>query len=166
MGCISQIVALVAAATLTACHPASKPQPRKAVFNAAEYVPYERQGNGGIQGQAFLVQRNGGVVVGAGRDVYLVPVTSLTTELYERWIVGYTVLEPTDAPTKQFTKVQVGDADGRFSFTGLPAGEYYIWCTINWEVPQGYITAREGGIAHAKVKVEDGKVTQAVVTRR
>ena len=105
------------------------------------------------------------MVVGAGRDVYLSPVTSLSTEVYDRWIVGYQELEPTDAPIQQFTRATKGDAEGRFRLEGLPPGDYYLWCTIQWEIPQGNITGIEGGIAHAKATVRNGQTKRVVVTR-
>ena len=136
-----------------------------AIYDPAEYAPYARAETGVVEGQAFLVQRAGGVVVGAGRDVYLAPVTSLSTEVYERWIIGYQRLEPTDAPVQQFTQTTKGDAEGRFRFEGLAPGDYYLWCTIQWQVPDGNITRTEGGIAHAEVSVRDGQTSRAVVTR-
>lgn len=160
------ILVLVAAALCAGCVN-SQPQPRLAKFDPAEYTPYERDGTGSVVGQAFLVTKGGEVKLGAARDVILTPVTAASTEYHERWALQYETLQQADQSEadvmRRVTRRSMADGDGRFRFDGLPAGEYYVWCIINW-----YITEyqQSGGVAHAKVKVEEGKTTEAIVTRR
>lgn len=159
MICRALLVGL--AATLVAgC--ATKPLPRLAKYDPTEYSSFSGQGTGVIEGQAFLVTLGGDVKYGAGREVWLNPVTTYSTEWYERGVLKYESLEaaPAEVPPP---RIAVADGEGRFRFDRLPAGEYYLACHIDWAISQYSMT---GGIAHAKVKVEDGKVTQAVVTRR
>lgn len=161
------ILALAAAALCAGCAN-SQPQPRLAKYDPAEYAPYERDGTGSVVGQAFLVTKGGDVKLGAGRPVSLHPVTSVSTETHEREVIGYVPLqwnyEPDTLKAIYYAyRRTTADGDGRFRYDNLPAGEYYIWCSINW-----YITEyqQSGGIAYAKVKVEEGKTTEAIVTRR
>lgn len=165
MGRTSSIVALLAAVLLAGCTGSLKRQPYGAQFISDEYAPYERVGTGRLVGQAFLVQRSGFVVKGAGRTVMLVPVTSISTEWYEKYVVNGIEMQDADDRARQFSRVTQANGDGDFAFEGLPAGEYYVTCLINWQIPAGNITTTEGGIACAKVTVKDGQTTKAVVTR-
>lgn len=112
-----------------------------------------------------MVQRGGGVVKGAGREVVLVPVTAYSTEWYDRLVVKYENLTEADDRAKSNSRTVQANGDGDFEFDGLPAGEYYLACWINWQVPSGYGSTTEGGIAHAKVTVSEGQTSKAVVTR-
>lgn len=156
------ILALVAAALCAGCAN-SRPQPFTSHFDEAEYEPFNRQGGGAIEGQAFLVAKGGDVKYGAGRVVALNPATTYSTEWYERSVIGYQPLEESDPRVKPYSKSVLANGEGRFRFDGLPAGEYYLVCWINWYVTE---YQQSGGIAYAKVKVEEGKTTEAVVTRR
>jgi hypothetical protein len=162
------LIVLVAAACIGGCQLA--PKARLVAFDPAEYEPFRAEGTGVVEGQAFLLTQGGAVKVGAGRDVGIHPVTSYSTEGYDRWILGYETLEEGDPQAGAFTRVTTADADGRFRFEALPPGDYYIVCQINWEYANsvysgGVQTRTTGGIAHARVTVEDGKTTRAVVTR-
>lgn len=154
-------IALLVAPVLIFLNACQTPQPRNATFIETEYVPYDRVGTGRIEGQTFMATRGGAVIRGAGREVWLNPVTSYSMEWYERSVVGYQPLEPSDARAKRFSKTTIADADGNFSFDGLPAGEYYLACQIVWEA--GSTTT--GGIAHQRVTVREGQTTKAIVTR-
>lgn len=161
------ILALVAAALCAGCAN-SQPQPRLAKFDPAEYAPYEREGTGSVVGQAFVVTKGGDVKLGAGRQVGLHPMTSVSIETHERLVIGYTPLqwnydEETLKRLSHVTRHVTADGNGRFRFDNLPAGEYYIACDIEWYVSE---YQKSGGIAYAKVKVEEGKTTEAIVTRR
>lgn len=152
------------AATIMACAPI--PQPRLIPFNEAEYTPYAQPGTATITGEAFLKTRGGDVKKGAGNKVYLNPVTSYSTEWYQRGVLGGQLLEPADERARPFFRETLADSDGRFEFQNLPAGEYYLACPIVWEVPIGYgNTMPTGGWAHARIKVGPGERVRAILTR-
>jgi hypothetical protein len=101
----------------------------------AEYKPYMQQGTSQIIGQAFLVQRGGGVVKAAGRNVTLDPATTIGNEWWGKagkvWV--HHALVP---PSPGFVKARrtvVADADGKFSFKEIPAGKYYVCTEVTWE---------------------------------
>jgi hypothetical protein len=166
------LVACVAAAVAGGCGPKA----RVTMFDPAEYEPYLKAGTGSIEGQAFIRTQGGGVVTAAGRGVHLNPATEYAREWYESAVINGVPLE-TDrdqaagAAIRATRRSTIADASGRFRFDGLPAGEYYITSEISWEVPVGYYgggvasTRTETYGAHAKVTVQDGQVTRAIVTR-
>lgn len=150
-----------------ACVPLrSAPQPRRASFIEAEYAPYGKEGSGTITGQAFLKTMGGDVKYGAGNTVFMNPVTSYSTEWFERAILAQESLEPSDPRCQPYTKSVIADGEGRFEFEGLPAGEYYIGCLINWSVPGQYGMIPTGGVAHAKVRVAEGQHVRNVIATR
>lgn len=142
-----------------------KPQPRLAVFNETEYAAYAQPGTGVIEGQAFLRTRGGDVKLAAGHKVNLNPVTTYSTEWFERLCKRHEDIEDADQRAAAYLRQCVADGEGRFRFEGLPAGEYYLMCRIVWEAFTGRYTEETGGIAYAKVTVHDGKTARAVVTR-
>ncbi|QQS08670.1 MAG: hypothetical protein IPK69_11875 [Phycisphaerales bacterium] len=147
--------------TCMLCGCALQPKPRLAQYIPSEYESFLRGGTGSIEGQAFLVTMGGDVKVGAGREVRLNPVTTFSNEWYARAVLHGENLEPApDAVPPSHTTI--ADGDGRFRFGGLAAGDYYLMCNIFWAVNENRVT---GGAAHAKVHVDEGKVTNAVVTR-
>jgi len=162
------LVAVAAAGLLAGCN---APKKRLATFDPAEYERYQVAGTGSIEGQAFLVRDDGVPVPAAGRTIFCNPVTSYSTEFYNRWVLNYEVLEDADprADAAAFWKT-TGDAEGRFRFDGLPAGEYYVYSWINWKAVASnrYVGAYRydtGGIAHARVTVRDGQTSTVLVTR-
>jgi hypothetical protein len=120
---------------------------------------------GKITGQAFLKTVGGDVKYGAGNTVALHPVTSLTTEWYDKAIVQGIPLVTGNPHTDDYRKLTTGDGEGRFEFDNLPAGDYYVTCAINWGVPSELGIVPTGGIAYARVTVRNGETVKAVVTR-
>lgn len=138
-----------------------------------EYVQYSKPGTGAIQGQAFLQQRNGATVKASGRVVYLDPATTLATQWFENY--GRYYMPPDDyaPPSKLFESARrqtIADAEGRFKFSNLPDGSYYIRTTVTWETVAYRVlyvgTSTQGGIVKAKVEVKNGEVTDAIITEQ
>ncbi|MBV9997679.1 MAG: hypothetical protein JO015_01065 [Verrucomicrobia bacterium] len=157
------LIAMVVA--VAGCAVAPAPQPRTAVYNPSEYAPYGRKGNGRILGQAFLKTVGGDVKYGAGCDVVLHPVTSLTTEWFEKHIVQRIPLQAGDPRGDQYAVRTIANGEGRFGFEHLPAGQYYLTCVIKWGVPSDIGVLPAGGVAYAKVTVPENGTVAAIVTR-
>lgn len=117
-----------------------------------EYEPYLKGGTNMLTGQAFMVQRGGAVVYAAGRQVTLNPATSIGDEWWEKAGRTWTYRE-WDHPSPAFKRAQrttTADAEGRFRFTGLAAGRYYVQTSVTWVIPQGPI---QGGTVGRLVEV-------------
>lgn len=163
-GLRATILAIVAFTGVAGCVPT--PMPRLTTFNESEYALYARDGTATIYGDAFLKTRGGDVKKGAGCAVHLNPVTTYSTEWYERGILGNQLLEPADQKAVPYHKQTIADGDGKFEFDKLSAGEYYLACLITWEIPGLYgSTESTGGWAHAKVKVGSNERKKVVLTR-
>jgi hypothetical protein len=150
---------ILAALLLASC---IAPQPRTAVYNPAEYAPYLRAGSGKITGRAFLKTNAGEVKYGAGCAVALHPVTSANREWYEKVIVQGLPLAAGNPHVNDGARHTTADAGGRFIFTGLPAGDYYLTCRIVRHVLGG---DEAGDVAYCQVHVPPGGTATAIVTR-
>ncbi len=140
------------------------PRPRHAQFEPAEYEPFKKPGSGSISGQAFLKTRGGDVKYGAGDPVHLNPVTTYSTEWWDRCVLGTENLEKSDSRAEATYKCATADGSGNFRFDHLPPGDYYVACWITWEAPTGFGLTRTGGVAHGRVSVKEGEESRVVIT--
>ncbi len=131
----------------------------------AEYQPYLAGGTGCVTGQAFLAQVGGGVVKAAGRTVTLDPATSVGNEWWGKAgkIWAFRSLTP---PSPGFAKVRrttVADADGRFKFTALAAGKYYVRTEVTWEI--GGYEPTQGGLVGQLVEIRDSQTSEVILNQ-
>ncbi len=161
------ILASSVAATFISCEqPILIPAP---TFNTAtdateaEYGPYLKEGSGMLIGQAFMTQRGGTVVKGAGRNVTLDPVTTVGNEWWGKagkvWI--HRNLVPSSPNFLKARRTIVADGDGRFKFANLPAGKYFVRTEVTWFIGDGYPT--QGGLVGQIVEITEGKVAEVVL---
>ena len=161
-------------ALLTAC---AVPAVTPVVFTALE--SYERPGwldsglTGTLEGSAFLRQRNGVVQSCAGSGVSLIPRTNYADErmgfIYGNlegglWVrdISSTGSSKMEAGYSEDTKETVCDVEGRFSFSEVPSGEWYVVTQVVWETP-GRVT--QGGPVMRRVQVKENENTTVVVTQ-
>lgn len=124
--------------------------------------PYLKQGSGSATGQAFRLQRGGGVVFAAGRDVILVPALPDLQQNYtrplRRWerLAGW--LDPESAKAVRHV---VANAQGQFKFSDLPAGRYFLKTTVDWYVAGEY----QGGDLVSYFELRDGEAKEVIMSR-
>ncbi len=112
------VIALVAAGCAGSVY---NPHPRLAYYDEAEYAPYRLPGSGAISGEVL-----GSLGPARNRPVELRPVTSHSIEWVQRRVLRTELLDPPDPRTVEFVRQTTTDSDGRFVFTDLPAGDYFI----------------------------------------
>lgn len=140
-----------------------KPQKRMVEFNSEEYKKYETTGAASIIGQAFTKTLGGDVKYGAGNEIKLFPITSYSTEAWDRAIIGGELLEPSDENSNKYTKVTIADGQGNFKFKNLPPGDYYIYCVITWQVALSGKLTMTGGIVGSKIKIEENENKEIIL---
>ncbi len=136
---------------------------RQAEFNPEEYAPYEDTGTARVCGQAYLSLDGGKHHVASGDRVLLAPVTSYTEEAFKVKVMRGRSMEDPDPKAMKFEKHTKTDDEGRFCFTGLPAGEYYVVADI--ALPTSTKEQRESQLAHAKASVKAAENVYILVTR-
>lgn len=169
--------AFVAAAGVVAgCAPVATqgplaPLPMLNAFDPRQAVYIHRNGANSIRGQAFLRQSGGGVVTCAGADVRLFPRTTYGDERVQKAygssaeaeatqrIVGI-ILEDPDPRWVEHMRQTVCDADGRFQFTDVADGAYFVETEVRWFVAR---YGSQGGPVIAPVTVEGGQAVDLIV---
>ncbi|MDK2124133.1 hypothetical protein [Parachitinimonas caeni] len=130
-----------------------------------EYKPYLRTGTSTILGQAFMNQRGGGTVRAAGSLVTLDPATTIGSEWWtktSRTDAAYQDMQPPSVGFAKARRETVADADGRFKFSQIPAGRYYLRTEITWQ-SGGY--SLQGGLVGQYVEIRDGEVKEIIMNR-
>jgi hypothetical protein len=157
------LILMLTAMLLVSC----SAQSRHAQFIQDEYTSYGGYGTAVIYGEAFVKTPGGGIKkAAAGTKVFLNPVTTYSTEWFERQIIGGQLLRDPDRRTSPYHHETVVDTEGRFEFQHLPLGDYYLACDISWEVPDGYWhTTVMGGWTYAKVSLSAGERKKVLLTR-
>ena len=162
------VLAIPVVLAMVSCEePIPVPAPAWADLSSTEneYDIYLKPGTAAIHGQAFLTQKGGGVVRAAGNTVTLDPATTIGNEW---WLKAGKSWSNKDAVPKSLgfakaRKVTVADADGKFKFTGIPAGKYYVRTEVTWEAGQWGI---QGGLVGTVVEVAENQTSEIIVNHR
>ncbi|WP_043526370.1 carboxypeptidase-like regulatory domain-containing protein [Litchfieldella xinjiangensis] len=98
---------------------------RQVEFPEQEYAALEKQGNATISGELYYTTPAGERIRGAHETVSIAPVTTYSAEAAEAALAGKQV-EPADPRAQAYTHTVRTDSQGRFTASGLPAGDYYV----------------------------------------
>lgn len=162
-------LALATSALMTGCATTETYTPL--AFDAAEYEALPKTGTGIVRGQLFAKTRGGDVKKGAGNDVFMMPATKYADQRYqEQMISGKLASVAEDKRHLAHVKTKVTDGEGRFEFTEVPPGNYYIFGDVTWEAPSTNIylkgmMEKQGGRVVKKFEVKNGVVTDVILSR-
>jgi len=116
----------IVASYLTGCT-----QSRQTQFNEADFIAAAARGSGVVTGQVYLMLDN--TKLTADQEIVaLAPVNTYTTENIRRRYLGGENLQSADNRIDKYLRNTTTDADGRFSITGVPSGDYYLESEITW----------------------------------
>jgi len=155
-----------AALALALCLAACSPTTLKSTFNATDAAFINQKGTGTITGQAFLRRNDGMVVYAAGSEVYLVPKTPYSDErfasIYKGSKISYfgSTFKNDSAEYYNYTRKLIADGEGRFVFTDLAAGSYYLTKNVTWMVQY----AQQGGWLMERVTVSNGQTSNVIMS--
>jgi len=147
---------------LSACVTGPQVHTYKAPFDESQFRPYIGDGTAGLSGQAFVKDKGGKTVYAAGNEVILIPVTDYTREWYQVGVVGGKLVDRFDSQIGKYLRFTRADAEGKFQFRNVPAGQYYAATDMSWVEPDSGI---QHATACATVFLEEGKTAEAKVTR-
>ncbi|WP_395117211.1 hypothetical protein ACFCQI_12630 [Rhodanobacter sp. FW102-FHT14D06] len=144
-------------------------------FNPQEVAWFNSTGTGSITGQAFFQTRGGQPRTCAGLEVALQPHSTYGDErlraIYGSTDTGYAPalatrvqFNPDSSAYLQTLKKSTCDAQGNFSFTGLPAGNYVIVSVLAWTIPGQEFAPPQGGALMKSVTLKDGENTRIILT--
>lgn len=169
------VFSVVLAVTVVALGGCAAPRPTPTfaypAYDEADYAALPTSGSGVVRGQVFAKTVGGDVKKGAGSSVVLFPATRYGDARYHQEVVGgKRAVKAEDPGHLKFVRVKVADGDGKFEFTELPAGKYYVVSNITWSVPTydrflGAGMQLQGGKVYRQIEVKDGAVTDAMLVR-
>lgn len=163
---VRAVLLAVATLALESCAALNlKPPAERIAFPEQEYASMPQTGTATVRGQAFLKTRGGDVKTAAGEEVLLNPVTSYSKQWYNVSYLGGRALTEPDPRYAQHIRKTVADGDGRFTFSNVPAGRYYVVARVVWEAPTGYGLAAQGGYVAKEISLEGGETVDVIVTR-
>lgn len=156
-------LAVTVALLLAAC--ATVPQrARVTSYDSGEYAPYSKPGTASVRGEGFMIDGWGRRQTCAGRDVRLVPGTAYGEEEFQVRMWGQPVI-PADPRALAAERRVTADADGRFEFTGVPAGRWFVLAEVRWSSLGPFGLTAGGGHVGAEIDLGDGETKDVVLTR-
>lgn len=139
-------------------------------FDEAEYAALPTKGTGIVRGQVFAKTLGGDVKKGAGENVVLIPATQYGNQRYNQQIIQGKFLSRAEDPRyAKYVRAKLTDGEGRFEFSEIPPGTYYVLSSVTWVAIErtsfGPIESTQGGKVVRKIAVNDGVVTDAILNR-
>lgn len=144
-----------------------------AKFNPTEANYIFDSGTATITGKAFVLARDGTTKTAAGSSATLLPATEYAVQrvdaIYGSAGVATRKVEfskESDDPRYQvYTRTAAVGPDGKFTFSGLAPGDYFVTTGINWKVLDASGRSSRRGIALVKrVSVAKGQTVDVVLT--
>jgi hypothetical protein len=136
-------------------------------FDSKVLLPYAENGTAKITGQAFLKTAGGDVKVAAGNTIELWPATGFVKEIRRIKDAGFDVANLTVEHVqtmRPYIRESIGDAQGGFEFTDLPAGEYMLETYLTWKVPGRDGLYDTGGLISTFVTLKEGETKRIMLT--
>ena len=107
-------------------------------FSEAEYSSLSRTGNGRVVGSIYLTTPSGHKIYGKQTRLYLNPVTSYSTQWYEKSYLGGAKMSKVDPRLFNYLKFTTSDNNGKFEFLNVPSGSYYLIGVVKCGAECGY----------------------------
>lgn len=102
----------------------------KSLLNEQDTATSREEGTATISGEVSINLRDGKIAHGAESLIYLIPVSAYTTEWFEHYLVRSHKIIGLDPRAFWVTRATVVGSEGRFQFSNIPAGNYYLSCTV------------------------------------
>lgn len=165
--------AVLAVLILAGC--ASEPVTLQSHFDPGEVAWFSARGTNTLSGTAFLRNYRGNAKSCAGLAVTLMPVSAYARErmghLYGAGDEGFNPLTggiPADFANDDGRYMAAAkstrcDAHGRFAFSELPDGDYYVIATVTWRDREYGL--EQGGYLMRRVQVSTGETKEVLLAR-
>ena len=144
----------------------------KSLLSEQDTATSREKGTATISGEVSVKLRDGKIAHVEESFVYLIPGTAYTTEWFEHYLVRDHITIGRDPRAFWVTRATIVGSEGRFEFSNIPAGNYYLSCTVTLDLPPyrflGVSISRPGTDAikaYATVTVGDGERVKVTVAR-
>lgn len=122
------------------------------------------RGSDTIKGEGFMRTVGGDIKTCAGFPVSLAPADPYFAEIGLALSEGKTIVNR-DTVAERFVRRTRCDAAGKFKFTNLPAGQWFVGTDVYWGVPSGGTIVRQGSFLSKSVATGGSPVTDVILTR-
>jgi len=144
----------------------------KSLLSEQDTATSREEGTATISGEVSVKLRDGKIAHGEESFVYLIPVTVYTTEWFEHYLLRDHNIIGRDPRAFWVTRATIVGSEGRFEFSNVPAGNYYLSCTVTTDLPPYrflWVSIPRAGTdaikAYATVTVGAGERVKVTVAR-
>lgn len=139
----------------------------KSRFEAADVEWAKGSGTAELRGQAFLMTVGGTPRTCAGELVTMMPNIARSREETSAWMNPYIarVQREASSPPIPMRTTQC-DASGNFRFRNLPAGDWLLITRVEWLVPYGRLSDKQGGFVRGFASTKPGEAEEVLLTDR
>ena len=130
-------------------------------FPESEYRSLATSGSGVVKGKIYITTPGGNKVNGKNTRLYLNPVTSYSTQWFNKSYLGGAKMSKVDNRLFNYLKFTTSDSEGNFEFLNVPSGSYYLIGVVKCGTACGYDKVKNIRIAKkvsvfgSDIKVED-----------
>ena len=111
-------------------------------FPVDEYQTLQKNGDATVKGVIFVETSGGKRVYGKNTRLYLNPVTSYSTQWYEKSYLGGAKMSKVDPRLFNYLKFTTSDENGNFEFVNVPSGSFYLIGVVKCGGECGYVRER------------------------
>ena len=133
-------------------------------FPEAEYSSLARTGTGRVTGSIYLITPSGNKIYGKQTRLYLNPVTSYSTQWFNKSYLGGAKMSKVDSRLFNYLKFTTSDNNGKFEFLNVPSGSYYLIGVVKCGAECGYDRVKNIRIAK-KISVFGNSVKSVDLTK-
>ncbi len=133
-------------------------------FPEAEYSSLARTGTGRVVGSIYLTTPSGHKIYGKQTRLYLNPVTSYSTQWFEKSYLGGAKMSKVDSRLFNYLKFTTSDNNGKFEFLNVPSGSYYLIGVVKCGTECGYDRVKNIRIAK-KISVFGNSIKSVDLTK-
>lgn len=163
-GAMMRAFVVIVAVSLALSGCARTPYTLQTQFDDGQMAWSKAQGAGTIKGQGFLKTVGGDVKTCAGSEAFLVPNNAYTQEMITGALKGGSLANRDERMSNYVRKTRC-DAQGNFTFKSLPPGNWMVFTTATWGVPNGYFVSRQGGMVLNELVLADAETKEVILTR-
>jgi len=128
-------------------------------FPVNEYNRLARSGKGTVKGTIYVTDGYDRKVYGKATRLYLNPKTSYSDQWYRESYIGGHKMQKADDRLFNYLRFTSSDANGHFSFYGVPSGRYYLIGMVKCGQECGYETPKSIRIA-TEVSVSGNQIVE------
>jgi hypothetical protein len=134
-------------------------------FPVDEYKSLAKTGSATVDGHIYITTSGGNKVVGKNTRLYLNPVTSYSTQWFNKSYLGGAKMSKVDPRLFNYLKFTTSDSSGKFEFLNVPSGSYYLIGVVKCGTACGYDKVKNIRIAK-KISVFGNDIKEVDLTKQ